>query len=92
MKKAIIDFPPHIDLARLPTPIQRLQRLGEKLGIELYIKRDDLTGSALSGNKIRKLEFVLADALEKNADTILTCGGAQSNQWGAGASAGVGPC
>ena len=79
MKKANISFPPHIDLAFLPTPIQRLQRLGDKLGIELYIKRDDLTGSALSGNKIRKLEFVLADALEQHADTVLTCGGAQSN-------------
>jgi len=79
MKKASIKFPPHIDLARLPTPIKPLQRLGEKLGIELYIKRDDLTGFALSGNKIRKLEFVMADAIHQHADTVLTCGGAQSN-------------
>jgi D-cysteine desulfhydrase len=47
--------------------------------VEIYVKRDDLTGIALSGNKIRKLEFVLADALAKKADTVLTCGGAQSN-------------
>jgi D-cysteine desulfhydrase len=56
-----------------------LRRLSEKLGVELYIKRDDLTGAALSGNKVRKLEFVLADALAQKADTVITCGGAQSN-------------
>ena len=74
-----IPYPPHLDLARLPTPIKRLHRFGEKLGVELYVKRDDLTGMALSGNKVRKLEFALADALAQNADTVLTCGGAQSN-------------
>ena len=71
--------PPRIDLARLPTPVQPLRRLGQELGVELYVKRDDLTGAALSGNKIRKLEFVMADALSLNADTVITCGGAQSN-------------
>ncbi len=71
--------PPRIDLARLPTPVQPLRRLGKELGVELYVKRDDLTGAALSGNKIRKLEFVMADALSLNADTVITCGGAQSN-------------
>jgi D-cysteine desulfhydrase len=59
--------------------MQPLRRLGEKLGVELYIKRDDLTGAALSGNKIRKLEFVLADAYGQKADTVITCGGARSN-------------
>ena len=59
--------PPRIDLARLPTPVQPLRRLGRELGVELYVKRDDLTGAALSGNKIRKLEFVMADALPKDA-------------------------
>jgi D-cysteine desulfhydrase len=53
--------------------------LGEELGVELYVKRDDLTGADLSGNKIRKLEFVLADALGCGASAVLTCGGAQSN-------------
>ena len=79
MSKKNIPYPKRIRLARTPTPLDPLHRLGEKLGVELYIKRDDLTGVALSGNKIRKLEFVLADAVEKGADTVLTCGGAQSN-------------
>ena len=72
-------YPPRIDLARLPTPLQPLERWSEKLGVDLMIKRDDLTGAVLSGNKIRKLEFVLADARLKQADTVLTCGGEQSN-------------
>lgn len=74
-----VAYPPRIDLARLPTPVQPLRRLGQELGVELYVKRDDLTGAALSGNKIRKLEFVMADALSQNTDTVITCGGAQSN-------------
>ena len=79
MNTCSLSYPPQINLARLPTPLQPLRRLGEKLGVDLFIKRDDLTGAALSGNKIRKLEFVLADALARKADTIITCGGAQSN-------------
>ena len=79
MDTCSLSFPPQINLARLPTPVQALRRLGEKLNVELYVKRDDLTGAALSGNKIRKLEFVLADALARKADTVITCGGAQSN-------------
>ena len=70
---------PEINLARLPTPIQSFRRFGEKLSVELYVKRDDLTGAALSGNKIRKLEFVFADVFAQKADTVITCGGAQSN-------------
>ncbi|MEE4264373.1 MAG: D-cysteine desulfhydrase family protein [Desulfobacteraceae bacterium] len=79
MTTCSLSFPPQIHLANLPTPVQPLRRLGEKYGVELYIKRDDLTGIGLSGNKIRKLEFVLADALAQKADTVITCGGAQSN-------------
>ena len=79
MTTCSLSFPPQINLARLPTPIQPLRRFGEKLTVELYIKRDDLTGAALSGNKIRKLEFVFADVLAQKADTVITCGGAQSN-------------
>jgi len=79
MTTCSLSFPPQINLARLPTPVQPLRRLSEKYGVELYIKRDDLSGVALSGNKIRKLEFVLADALAQKADTVITCGGAQSN-------------
>ncbi len=71
MRNYNLPYPPHIDLARLPTPIQLLRRFSEKLGIKLYIKRDDLTGVALSGNKIRKLEFVLADDWPVEADPHL---------------------
>lgn len=79
MTTCSLTFPPQINLASLPTPLQPLRRLSEKFGVELYIKRDDLTGAALSGNKIRKLEFVLADALAQKVDTVITCGGAKSN-------------
>ncbi len=74
-----IPYPPRLNLARTPTPLEALQRVGEKFGVELYLKRDDLTGAELTGNKIRKLEFLLADALASGADTVLTCGGEQSN-------------
>jgi D-cysteine desulfhydrase len=72
--------PKRIALAHLPTPIHRLERMTELLGgPELYVKRDDLTGIGLSGNKVRKLEYLLADAQEQGADTLITCGGIQSN-------------
>ena len=75
-----IDFPPRASLARTPTPIEPLARFGPELGgPALWIQRDDLTGSALSGNKIRKLEFHLPAVHEAGADTLLTCGGIQSN-------------
>src|SRR5210317_782205 len=79
MTTCSLSFPPQINLAKLPTPVQPLRRLSEKYGVELYVKRDDQSGIALSGNKIRKLEFVLADALAQKADTMITCGDAQSN-------------
>jgi D-cysteine desulfhydrase len=73
-------YPPRIHLANLPTPIEKLERLSQNWGgPEIYVKRDDLTGMALSGNKIRKLEFVIADARERGADLLITCGGIQSN-------------
>ena len=62
-----------------PTPLQRLDRLGADRGVELWIKRDDLTGLALGGNKTRKLEFLVGDALAHGADTLVTSGAAQSN-------------
>ena len=74
-----LDSPPRLNLANLPTPLEPLDRISRKMGLPIYVKRDDLTGSALSGNKIRKLEFVLAEARARAADVILTCGGAQSN-------------
>lgn len=72
-------MPKKLSLARLPTPVEPLPRLSEELGVTLLCKRDDLTGLALSGNKIRKLEFVLAEALAQGADGVITCGGVQSN-------------
>lgn len=66
-------------LAHLPTPLVPLPRIGDELGIDLWVKRDDATGGAESGNKIRKLEYLLAAALEEGADTVITCGGVQSN-------------
>jgi D-cysteine desulfhydrase len=72
-------LPPRLPLARLPTPLEPSPRLGAELGIELLYKRDDLTGLELSGNKARKLEFLVADAEREGADTLVTCGGVQSN-------------
>lgn len=76
----LISHIPRLKLAQLPTPLYKLERLTEILGgPTIYIKRDDLTGLGLGGNKIRKLEFLLADAKEKGADVVLTTGGIQSN-------------
>eukprot|EP01012_Entosiphon_sulcatum_P064708 TRINITY_DN9353_c0_g1_i1.p1 TRINITY_DN9353_c0_g1~~TRINITY_DN9353_c0_g1_i1.p1 ORF type:complete len:371 (-),score=54.82 TRINITY_DN9353_c0_g1_i1:10-1101(-) len=68
-------------LAHLPTPIYPWKGLDKVLpqNVHWLIKRDDLTGSELSGNKVRKLEFLLADAIEKGCDTVVTVGGIQSN-------------
>jgi D-cysteine desulfhydrase len=67
-------------LAELPTPLQPLDRISEEFdGPRIWVKRDDLTGCALSGNKVRKLEFNVAEALEQECDTLITCGGIQSN-------------
>lgn len=68
-----------IRLANLPTKIYRLERLSNELGANIYIKRDDQTGSELTGNKVRKLEFEVADAIEQGCDMLITCGGIQSN-------------
>src|SRR2546430_16924810 len=67
-------------LAQLPTPIEELKSLSRELGgPELLIKRDDQTGLAFGGNKTRKLEFLVGQALEQGADTLVTAGAAQSN-------------
>jgi len=69
-----------IRLANLPTPVEKLNLPEEfKIPQEMYIKRDDLTGCAMSGNKVRKLEYCLAEAKSLGADTVITCGGIQSN-------------
>lgn len=72
------DFP-RIPLAVLSTPIQKLENISRLLNTNVHIKRDDLTGIGLGGNKIRKLEFLLADAKRKGAEVVFTTGSAQSN-------------
>src|SRR5436309_1555300 len=75
-----IDKLPRFPLAQLPTPVEKLERLSRELaGPDLLIKRDDQTGLALGGNKTRKLEFLVGQALEQGADTLVTAGAAQSN-------------
>ena len=71
--------PPRATLAHLPTPLERLPRLSEYLGVDLWIKRDDQTGLAFGGNKTRKLEYLVADAQAQGADTLITTGAIQSN-------------
>lgn len=71
---------PRASLTQLPTPIEPLPRLSAHLGgPRLYVKRDDLTGLGLGGNKLRKLEFLLGEARAQGADTVLTVGAMQSN-------------
>ncbi len=76
--KALSSFP-RVSLGVFPTPVQRLDNISRLLHVNVYIKRDDLTGLGLGGNKIRKLEFLMADAAEKGAELVFTTGGAQSN-------------
>ena len=71
---------PRLKLGYLPTPLDDAPRLAEKIGLDrLFIKRDDLTGLALGGNKVRKLEFLLAEAKLQGADVVITTGAHQSN-------------
>jgi D-cysteine desulfhydrase len=73
-------FARKLELAILPTPIQPSGRLSVLLGSDnVVLKRDDLTGMALSGNKVRKLEYCAADAVARGSDILITCGGPQSN-------------
>ena len=75
-----MDFPPRLSLARRPTPFYLLERLSATLGgPRIWIKRDDLTEAAAGGNKIRKLEYVLARARAAGCDALVTSGGIQSN-------------
>ena len=84
---------PKASLGFFPTPLIELTRLSKKLGgPEIYMKRDDNTGLALGGNKTRKLEYIMGDALAKGADTVITAGAIQSNhcRQTAGAAASLG--
>jgi D-cysteine desulfhydrase len=74
-----MNYPPRIPLANLPTPIHKLERLSAEVGCEIFLWRDDMTGFVESGNKVRKLEFLLAHALEQGATRIITIGALQSN-------------
>ena len=82
--------PPRLSLANLPTPVVELTNLARQAGVpRILLKRDDLTGLETSGNKIRKLEYILADAVANGADTLVTNGGFQSNHCRATAALGA---
>lgn len=70
---------PKIELLGAPTPLEFLPRLSDYAGREIYMKRDDVTPLGLGGNKLRKLEYLAADALQEGADVLLTAGAIQSN-------------
>ena len=76
--KDITEFP-RLRLGVFPTPVQKLENISRALGTNVYIKRDDLSGIGLGGNKVRKLEFLLAEAKAGGAELVFTTGGAQSN-------------
>ena len=70
---------PRLPLAEYPTPMERLPRLSQELGRPVFVKRDDELGPGLGGNKTRKLEYLLAEAQQRNARKVVTFGGPQSN-------------
>lgn len=78
---------PRVALASWPTPLERAPRLGAALGVDLWLKRDDVGSFGLAGNKVRKLEFTLGAALADGADCVVTVGAAQSNHCRATAAA-----
>ncbi len=79
MYKKIFKKYSDINLSILPTPIHRLDNISKLFNANIYCKRDDMTGFAFGGNKTRKLEFLISDALKKKADTLIAIGGVQSN-------------
>ena len=71
---------PRLELAKLPTPLERVENLGKSLGnLDLWFKRDDLTGFGLGGNKVRSLEYLAADAMKLNSNILITGGSPGSN-------------
>lgn len=70
---------PRLKFIDVPTPLEYLSRLSSHLGRDIFIKRDDVTPMAMGGNKLRKLEFLAAEALREGADTLITAGAIQSN-------------
>jgi D-cysteine desulfhydrase len=82
--------PQRLELAQLPTPVVELRNLTRQLGVgRVLMKRDDLTGLEVTGNKVRKLEYLVADAHAKGCDTLVTNGGYQSNHCRATAAVGA---
>lgn len=76
----MFNIPEKINIANLPTKIEKLERLTQELGgPTIFIKRDDETGTEVSGNKIRKLEFSVKEAIDNGCNLLITCGGLQSN-------------
>ncbi len=78
IEDALAQYPKET-LTRTPTPLDHLPHLSQQLGLNLYLKRDDLTDLTLGGDKPRKLEYEIAQARAKGADTLVTCGSSQSN-------------
>lgn len=75
-----MQWPPRLNLARLPTPLTRLTRFSSRFrDVNIWVKHDELTSLEACGNKIRKLEFCIAQAQQEGCDTLITCGGVQSN-------------
>lgn len=68
-----------LSLGLFPTPIHKLENISRLLNVEVFVKRDDMTGLGLGGNKVRKLEYLLAEARVQGAEVVFTTGGAQSN-------------
>lgn len=75
----LTDRIPRVPLAFTPTPVERMERLGATYGVQLLVKRDDYTGFGAGGNKVRKLEYLMAEALDRGAEVLITTGGHQSN-------------
>lgn len=85
----LIEAPTPLRLSQAPTPLHHLPRLSKLLGASIYCKRDDLTGFGYGGNKLRKLEYLLSDAVQRGCDTLITSGSNQSNWCRAVAAAGA---
>ncbi len=79
MAKSILKRFPKLTISLLPTPLHKLEKVSEELSANVYCKRDDLTGFAFGGNKTRKLDFLIGDAIKRKADTLIAIGAKQSN-------------
>jgi D-cysteine desulfhydrase len=74
-----LSLPERLRYSITPTPIHKLHRVSSELGVNIFVKRDDLTGFVLGGNKVRKLDYLFADAKSQGASAVISCGGVQSN-------------